>query len=290
MKCVWPIFSLALLVCFRASAQVNVEMTLEQDQFLPSESLPVAVHITNRSGQSLHLGADTNWLTFDVESADSFIVLKKADVPVQGEFELGSSEVATKRVDLAPYFVLTQSGRYHIIATVRIKAWGMEVTSPPQSFDVINGPKLWSQTFGVPVPAGAGNQPPEVRKYTLEKANYLRSQLRLYALVGNESESRVFKVVVLGRMVSFGQPEAQLDQLSNLHVLWQNGGSVFSYAVVSPAGAVLQREIYDYINTHPRLGTNDSGDIVVIGGMRRVKPETLPDVKSPDELPAPVQP
>ena len=131
MKCVWPIFSLALLVCFRASAQVNVEMTLEQDQFLPSESLPVAVHITNRSGQSLHLGADTNWLTFDVESADSFIVLKKADVPVQGEFELGSSEVATKRVDLAPYFVLTQSGRYHIIATVRIKAAGATAKNSP---------------------------------------------------------------------------------------------------------------------------------------------------------------
>jgi hypothetical protein len=286
MKCVWSIFNLVLLAYFRASAQVSVEMTLNQDQFLPSESLPVAVHITNRSGQSLHLGADTNWLTFDVESADGFIVLKNADVPVQGEFELGSSEVATKRVDLAPYFVLTQSGRYHIIATVRIKAWGVEVTSPPLSFDVIDGAKLWSQTFGVPVPAGAGNQPPEVRKYTLEQANYLRSQLRLYALISNESESHVFKVVVLGRMVSFGRPEAQLDQLSNMHVLWQSGGAVFSYVVVSPGGAVLQREIFDYINTHPQLGTNDSGDIVVIGGVRRVEPEPLPDVKLPDELPA----
>jgi hypothetical protein len=140
------------------------------------------------------------------------------------------------------------------------------------------------------VPAGAGNQPPEVRKYTLEQANYLRSQLRLYAQVSNESESRVFKVVALGRMVSFGRPEAQLDRLSNLHVLWQSGGAVFSYAVVSPGGAVLQQEIYDYINTHPRLGTNDSGDILVVGGVRRIKLETLPVVKSPDELPAPGQP
>jgi hypothetical protein len=290
MKFWWPIFSLVMLACFRSPAQVSVGMTLEQYQFLPSESLPVAVHITNRSGQSLHLGADTNWLTFDVESADGFIVVKNAEVPVQGEFELGSSEVATKLVDLAPYFALTQSGRYNIIATVRIKAWGAEVASPPQSFDVINGAKLWSQTFGVPVPAGAGNQPPEVLKYTLEQANYLSSQLRLYALVSNESESRVFKVVVLGRMVSFGRPDAQLDQLSNLHVLWQSGGAVFSYAVVSPGGAILQREIYDYINTHPRLGTNDSGDIVVIGGVRRVKPQPMPMVKLPDELPAPVQP
>jgi hypothetical protein len=290
MKLFWLIFSLVLLASFRAAAQVSVDMSLEQDQFLPSETLPVAVHITNRSGQSLHLGVDTNWLTFDVESDDGFIVVKNAEVPVQGEFELGSSEVATKRVDLAPYFALNQSGRYHIIATVRIKAWGEEVTSPPRSFDVINGAKLWSQTFGVPVPAGAGNQPPEVRKYTLEQANYLRSQLRLYALIGNESESRVFKVVALGRMVSFGRPETQLDSLSNLHVLWQSGGAVFSYAVVSPGGMVLQREIYDYITTHPRLGTNDKGDIVVVGGVRRVEPEPMPMVKLPDELPAPAQP
>jgi len=219
MKFLWPIFSLALLTFFSASAQVTVDVALEQEQFLPSESLPVAVHITNRSGQSLHLGADANWLTFDVESADGFIVVKNAEVPVVGEFDLGSSEVATKRVDLAPYFVLTQSGRYHIIATVRIKDWGAEISSQPGSFDVINGAKLWSVKFGVPVPAGASNQPPEVRKYTLEEANYLRSQLQLYALVSNESESRVFKVAALGRMVSFGRPEAQLDRLSNLHVL-----------------------------------------------------------------------
>jgi hypothetical protein len=288
MKFSLPVLGLALLACFSAPAQVSVDLSLDQQQFLPSESLPVAVHITNRSGRALHLGADANWLTFDVESADGFIVAKNADVPVQGEFDLGSSEVATKRVDLAPYFTLTQSGHYTVIATVRIKDWGTEITSPPQSFDVINGAKLWSLTFGVP--AGASNQPPEVRKYTLEEANYLRSQLRLYAQVSNESESRVFKVVALGRMVSFGSPEEQLDQLSNLHVLWQSGGAVFSYAVVSPGGAVLQREIYDYVNTHPRLGTNGSGDIVVVGGVRRVEPETLPAVKSPDELPAPVKP
>jgi hypothetical protein len=291
MKFSLSIFGLMLLACFSASAQaVNVDLSLEQQQFLPSESLPVAVHITNRSGQSLHLGADANWLTFDVESADGFIVIKNADAPVVGEFDLGSSEVATKRVDLAPYFTLTQAGRYRVIATVRIKNWNTEISSAPQGFDVIDGAKLWSQTFGVPMPAGETNQPPEVRRYTLEQANYLRSQLRLYAQVSNESESRVFKVVALGRMVSFGRPEAQLDRLSNLHVLWQSGGAVFSYAVVSPGGVILQQEIYDYINTHPRLGANDSGDIVVIGGVRRVKPEVLPTVKSPNELPAPAKP
>ena len=83
-------------------AQVTLEVVLDQKQFLPGESLPVAVKITNLSGQSLHLGAEPNWLTFSVESADGFVVLKNAEVPVLGEFDLASSQMATKRVDLHP--------------------------------------------------------------------------------------------------------------------------------------------------------------------------------------------
>jgi hypothetical protein len=285
-----PIFGLALLSFFNASAQVDVDVVLDQEQFLSGESVPMAVRITNRSGQPLHLGADASWLTFSVEAADGFIVIKNADVPVLGGFDLGSSEVATKRVDLAPYFVLSHPGRYRVIATVRIKDWNVDVASSPKSFDVISGARLWSQVFGVPVPAGVTNQPPEVRKYILMQANYLSTQLRLYVQVSDESESRVFKTVAIGRMVSFSAPEEQLDRFSNLHVLWQSGSSSFTYAMVNPNGDIVRQEIYDYANARPRLGMNDAGDIVVIGGMRRVKPEEIPVVKPPNELPVPSKP
>jgi hypothetical protein len=290
MKFYLPIFVFASLAFFTASAQVNVEVAMDQEQFLPSETVPVAVHITNRSGESLHLGADPGWLTFSVESADGFVVVKNAEVPVLGEFDLGSSEVATKRVDLAPYFTLSRQGRYRVIATVRIKNWNSEINSSPKNFDVIDGARLWSQDFGVPSSAGATNGAPEVRKYTLEEANYLRSQLRLYVQVSDESEAHVFKVVAVGKMVSFSTPETQLDRFSNLHVLWQSGASVFTYAVVNPDGGLARQEIYDYVSARPRLGVDDNGDITVVGGVRRVKPEEIPVVKLPDELPAPAKP
>jgi hypothetical protein len=127
------------------------------------------------------------------------------------------------------------------------------VASPAKSFDVISGVKLWSQDFGVPPPAGVTNSAPEVRKYTLEEANYLREELRLYVQVGDEPDSQVFKVVSLGKMVSFSQPEMQLDRFSDLHVLWQSGASIFTYAVVNPDGSLLRQEIYDYVNKRPRL-------------------------------------
>jgi hypothetical protein len=128
------------------------------------------------------------------------------------------------------------------------------------------------------------NQPPEVRKYTLEEANYLHSQLRMYVVVTDASESQVFKVSAVGPMVSFSQPEAQLDRYSNLHVIYQSGSKSFTYTVVNPNGEIARQEIYDYFDTRPHLGMSDDG-IVVTGGVRRVKAGELPEVKSPLELP-----
>jgi hypothetical protein len=282
---------IAILVApvFTAPAQVTVNLTLEQDQFLPGEALPVAVHITNQSGQSLQFGAEPDWLTFSVEAADDFIVVKNSDPPVQGEFSLDSSQVATKRVDLEPCFDLKRAGHYRIIATVRIKDWNTEITSPPQGFDIIDGAKLWSQVFGVPLPAGVSNRPPEVRKYTLEEANYLHSQLRMYVQVTDESGAIVFKVRAIGPMVSFSQPDAQLDRLSNLHVLYQSGAASFLYSVINPNGDLTSQEIYDYLDVRPRLRVGNDGSINVLGGVRRVKPQPIPPIRTPDQSSAPAK-
>jgi hypothetical protein len=287
MKIALAILGLATLPWFNSLAQVAVEVTMEQREFLPSESVPAAVRITNRSGQPLHLGNDANWLTFNVESADGFIVVKNGEVPVVQGFDLGSSQMATKHVELQPYFGITRPGRYRVTATVRIKDWSEAMTSPALEFYVITGAKIWAQDFGVPVPAGATNRTPEVRRYTLEKANYLRTQLRMYVQVSDPAEARVFKVVSIGQTVSFGDPDTQLDRLSDLHVLFQSGASIFTYAVINPDGDLVKQEIYDYVKTRPRLGMNDDGTVTVVGGVRRLTEQEMPMVKMPDQLPAP---
>lgn len=283
----FPVILVLVLAWFRAAAQVDVSLALNQDQFLPNESLPVAVKIINRSGQSLHFGAAANWLTFSVESADGFVVIKNAEVPVQGEFDLKSSQMGTKRVDLQPYFMLVRPGHYKITATVRIPQWSAELSSPVTAFDVVNGAKLWEQEFGIP---SVSNRPPEMRKYTLEQANYLREQLRLYVLVSDAASGNVLKVSPLGPMVSFSDPEAQVDRLGRLHVLWQTGGQTFASSAVDPGGVVVQQELYDYYDTRPRLTVNDQGDVTVTGGVRRVKSAEVPAVVPPDEIPAPAKP
>lgn len=279
-----PVFVLALAAGFRSLAQVNLELTLDQEQFLPNEAVRVAVKITNTSGQPLHLGEDPDWLAFSVESQDNFVVAKNSEVPVVEPFDLESSQRATKHVDLQPYFQMGRPGRYKITATMRIKAWSLTVASAPIHLDVIHGGELWSQNFGVLV---ATNAPPEPRKYTLIKANFLREQLRLYLQVSSPDSGQVYKVAPLGPLVSFSSPEEQLDRSSQLHLLWQTGAQSFSYQIISADGDTVAREIYDNFNSRPHLSVTSDGNVVVLGGVRRLKPEEVPQPLPPQSVPAP---
>jgi hypothetical protein len=269
---------LAMLGFFKATAQVSLELSLDQDEFLPGESIRMAVKVANTSGQTLHLGADPSWLTFSMESSDGTVVVKNSEVPVVDPFDLESSQMATKHVNLQPYFQIGRPDRYKVTATMRIPVWGLTVNSAPVHFDIIDGGEVWSQDFGVVVP---GQTMPDSRKYTLLKANYLRQQLRLYLRVGSSDGGTIYKVTALGPMVSFSMPEAQVGKYSHLHVLWQTGAQSFSYAVVDADGSIVSRDTYDDFNSHPRLVLNDSGEAVVRGGVRRLRPGEVPPVQTP---------
>jgi hypothetical protein len=80
-----------------------------------------------------------------------------------------------------------------------------------------------------------------------------------------------------------------VDQFSQLHVLYQTGGSVFSYTVIAPNGTIVSRELYDYVNSRPRLGLNGEGKVVVVGGVRRLKSNEMPMVKMPNEVRIPAK-
>jgi hypothetical protein len=282
------ILTLTVLLFLRASAQVSMELALEQEQFLPAETVLVAVKIINRSGQPLHFGTDAKWLTFSVESMDGAVVTKNSEVPVTGEFDLESSQQATKHVNIEPYFGISKLGRYKVTAMLHLPGWDKTVISAPKMFDVIDGAALWSQEFGLPM---GPNIAPQVRKYTLQEANYLHSQLRLYVRVSDSSGAQVFKVTPLGMLVAFNQPEAKVDRVSQLHVLWQTGAHMFYYCKVSPDGTVSDRETYDYFNSRPRLTVNDTGEVLVTGGALRMHSEDIPAVHAPVPLPTtPVKP
>jgi hypothetical protein len=266
--------ALLLLACLPASGQVAVELILDQKQFLRDESLPIKVRISNRSGQTLKLAEDPDWLTFQVENRDGSAVPQHEGPVVQEPFELESASAATRRVDLMRFFTLSRPGAYKVTASLRLKDWNQQITSKQENFDIIPGAKIWEQEFGVPRRDG----PPEVRKYTLQQANYLK-QLLLYARVTDARDTEVFRVLPLGPLVSFHNPEAQVDRASNLHVLFQKYARSFYYVVVSPQGEIQQRETHEYVgSSRPVLRADEFGNFSVSGGTRRRASDDLPVV------------
>jgi hypothetical protein len=268
------------------SAQVvSVHLEAEQDQFLPNEPLLVSVRVVNKSGQTLHLGKERDWLTFSVEARENFPVRELGLAPVEGAFQLESSLQGTKRVDLAPYFDLTRPGRYRISALVRVRQgdWNEDIRSEAKEIDIVSGTKLTEITFGVPRGPGEAGRP-EVRKYVLVQAHFMKSPMTLYVRLTDLHDTKVFQVYPLGIMHSFTRPEVQTDHFNNLHVLHQTGARAFSYSVINPDGFTIARQRHDYTDTRPVLRADPEGNIVVSGGIRY---RTLSDLPAPVENPPP---
>ena len=265
------IIGILLLSLVAGTAQVTVDIVLDQDQYLRDESMPVKVRITNRSGRTLKFGGTANWLNFTVENREGHEVARLGDVPVKEEFTVESSMVATRQVDIAPFFNLGTPGRYVVSAEVKIPEWNQEIRSQPRNFAIARGAPLWEQIVGLP---GSGGTTPELRKYVLQQANV--KHLTLFVRVTDENENKTFKLLPVGQMVSFSRPEPQVDKESNLHLLFQSGARSFVYAVVTPAGDMILRQRHDYVGTRPTLRSSDDGRIGVAGGQRFFSKDDVP--------------
>jgi hypothetical protein len=274
------IFALAILTALTADlrAQVTAEIVMSQEYFLMGESIPVAVRITNRSGQKLSLGEDSDWLQISVEARGGIVVAKNSEPNIQGIFTIESGQVATRRLDIAPHFSFEKNGRYQIVATAKLKAWDTTISTKAKTFDIINGAKVWAQEFGMPKVSGE-EAAPEVRRYSLEQANHLRSELKLYLRVTDASGSRVINVTPIGKVVAISKPQCEIDRRSNLHVLYQNGARAYLYTVLNPDGEILLRQTHEIADARPRLKGDQTGMFTVAGGLRLPSENDIPSPK-----------
>lgn len=260
------------VTALHAVAQVNVELVLDQEQYLRNESLPIRLRIQNSSGQPLRLGDTADWLTFGIDNRDGKALSQTGQLPLPKPFTIESSKTVTLRTDLMPYFDVSDPGRYTITANVKIPQLERQFNAEARNFDIIRGNKLWEREFGVP-----GHTPPDVRKFALLQAEFIK-QLRLYVRVTDPSESKVFHVELLGPIVSWSVNtiETQLDRSNNLHVLFQSGRNVFVYSVVEPEGGQIIRQSHEQTTTRPHLKVEEDGRVLVAGGQRKILLSDLP--------------
>jgi hypothetical protein len=273
MRTILPIVALMLGVAARA--QVTVEISMEQQQVLRSESLPVRIKISNSSGQALKLGGTQDWLSFSVETREGKAMSKTGEIPLPKPFTIENARSVSLKVDLMPSFNLSEAGHYAVTARLKLPQLEQEAFSDPKPFDVITGLELWKQDFGLP-----GRTPPEMRRYSLLQATFLQQQ-RLYLRVTGVNDSQVIRVTPLGDIVSFSHNtvEPVFDRMSHLHVLFQTGRNTFAYCVATPDGNQLIRQTFEQAvqgSSRPHLKLEDDGRVMVTGGQRRVSATDLP--------------
>ncbi len=261
-----------------AGAQVDVRISTTQEQFLPAESLEVAVKIGNFTGAPLKLGTHPHWIAFTVERSDGGVVNKVSEPADVGEFTLQQSTTGTLRFDIAPQFALQQPGTYRITATLTPIDGRETFASAPLLVEIINGVRLnEDRTFGFQKPDGSM----EYRKFILQQANFLK-HLRLYLRVTDANESQTLKVLQLGPMVTFEPPRWVMDRQSHLHVLHQLGPDNFRYHDIDPDGEIRVRQTWRFSGRRPELRVNESGQIAVVGGVRRPDRSDLPVATAPE--------
>ncbi len=274
--------------CWSARAQstaLRLELTLDETLFLPGEELPLGVRISNLTGRPVTFGTTTNWLTFLVETKGGEIVNRFGPVPVQGEFTLESSKAGTKWWNLQPWFDFQQPGPYLVFAELRLPDWNQRLLSDPIGFTLQSSTKLWEMSFGVPPAPGELSSAPEIRRYALQSATRSKER-KLYARVSDDSGTRIYKVVLLDRLLSFSNPQQQIDGLSRLHVLFQTGGSTYTYSVLDPEGTLLIRQRHEIVNgIRPRMLKNADGTIAVGGGRRLPALSDVPPYEAPPREP-----
>ncbi len=261
-----------LLLLLPLTAQVTVELEFEKDVFLADETMIASVRITNFTGRALNLGRDNHWLMFSVEARDGFLVDQDGTPSVKGAFEIPNASRGTRRVNIAPYYRMRDPGSYQVVATVFLEEIQEVVKSAPVKVIIIRATTLWQKQFGVATGTERGLQ---VRKYSLIRA-LDDNQLMLYVRVASQDESEVYGVFRVGNLVSFGSPEAQIDRYSRLHLLQQYDARAFRYLVVTPDGALMIRQRYDYTRSRPKLGPIEDNLVGVVGGIRVPMDTDLP--------------
>ncbi|HEX4342114.1 MAG TPA: hypothetical protein VH255_01910, partial [Verrucomicrobiae bacterium] len=143
----------------------------------------------------------------------------------------------------------------------------------PKEFDLIDGTRLWEQTFGLP---STNSAEPVMRKYILQQANYLK-KITLYLRLADADEMHVIRLFPIGPLLSFSRPEPQVDEQSNLHLLYQSGPHSFSYIVYDPNAELLLRQTYAYGSMRPKLSRDPSGKVFVLGGVRILSLDDYPE-------------
>ncbi|MDQ6861222.1 MAG: hypothetical protein M3032_08715 [Verrucomicrobiota bacterium] len=258
-------FFAGLVAASNACAQIQVELKFARLQYVAYEPIMATVQITNLAGRDIELRDENgqHWFGFEVTAGEGRLLAPETQTS-EAPLRIESGKTVTHKVNLTPLFPVQDLGAYHVRAHVFFGDLNRFFYSQTKVFQVTDARPIWQRTVGVPEgQPGAG----EIRTYSL-LSNRFPDHTKLYVRVENKNTGAVYRTFPLGRVIAFDEPQAELDDKNQLHVLHCAAPRTWAYSHIGLNGELLSRATFMETKSRPRLARSANGSVVVKGGMQ----------------------
>jgi len=258
-------FVCLLFFAVRAEAQIQVELKFKRLQYIAYEPVVAMIRITNLAGRDvdLHDADGQSWFGFEVTGGEGQQIPPNATSNAQPPLKIEAGQKVTQRIDLGPLYPVHDFGTYHVRAHIYFADLEKFFYSGTKVFEVTDARPIWQQTVGVPEGASA---PGNARTYSL-LTNRFPDHTSLYVRVQDKDTGIVYATYSLGRAIAFEQPQTEIDNANQLHVLHCAAPRAWSYSRVGLNGELLAHSSFMEAKTRPRLVHAANGEVAVRGGV-----------------------
>jgi hypothetical protein len=254
-------------LCFIATsavAQIQVDLRFTRLQYIAYESVVANLTITNLAGRDVDLRDENGrgWFGFEVTGDEGRSIAPISNIQTE-PLNVAAGKRVTRKINLTPLFGVHDFGTYHVRAHIYFADLNKFYYSPTKVFEVSDARPIWRKTVGVPEGTSArGN----ARTYSL-MTNRFPDHTSLYVRVEDKDSGMVYSTFSLGQIIAFDQPQAELDQSNQLHILYCAAPRSWGYACIGLNGELLSRASFSETKTRPRLVHSDDGVVKVAGGL-----------------------
>lgn len=262
----------------RASAQVQVDLSLRRALFIRYEPVIAIVTITNLSGAQLELADEGNhkWFSFHIEhpsddaDGDALIPPYNPDYTLT-PITIEPGQSIKRGVNITPLYPLSEYGIYRLRATVYDAKSGRYYSSNnPQNITITEGTTLWTQTVGTaaePSPDGSSEGGTGTRTITV-LSQRLPDSTQLYLRIEDKARGLIYCTAQLGRYVSFSKPQVKIGANNEIHIMQNVAPQLFLYTHADLDGKILESKKFESTQTtRPTLRRDTSGGFQVVGGI-----------------------
>src|SRR5436853_4916458 len=220
-------FVCLLLSAVGGEAQVQVDLKFKRLQYIAYEPVVATLGITNLAGRDidLHDADGQSWFGFEVSGREGQPTPPVTTDNAQPPLKIEAGQKVTQRINLTPLYPVQDFGTYHVRAHIYFADLEKFFYSGTRVFEVTDARPIWQQTVGIPDGVAA---PGNARTYAL-LTNRFPDHTSLYVRVQDRDSGIVYATYSLGRAITFEEPQTEIDQANQLHVLHCSAPRAWAY-------------------------------------------------------------